>query len=779
MAQTIKIKRSNTTTAPGTGLASGELAYSYEGATKKLYIGAFAGTGNAALVIGGEYYTGLIDAATDIATNSAIVKRSSTGGFNGTTIVGTTFNKLTLTTPTTGATLTLADNSTLATAGAFSTTLTATAATTLTLPTTGTLATIAGTETLTNKTLTSPTINGGSATSITSFALRDTSAAFDVTIGATSSVTLGAARAVTLDVVNGSRTIKLAGNIDLAGNLTTAGAFSTSGAFPITLTAGASTSVILPASGTLATLAGTETLTNKTLNTGSVWNGGLISGTYGGTGVNNGSSTITIGGNVSFTGAFTTAITVSGATAVTLPTAGTLATLAGTESLTNKTLSTGSTWNGNLITGTYGGTGVNNGSNTITLGGNISTAGAFSTSGAFAVTLTAGAITNVTLPASGTLATLAGTESLTNKTLSTGSVWNGGTIGVAYGGTGTTDGSITGTGSLTFTAGGTNTNVVLAPNGTGIVSASSKRISNVADPTQAQDAATKAYVDAIKTGLDVKDSVRAATIAALTATYSNGTAGVGATLTNSGTQAAFALDGVTLAVNERVLVKNQASALQNGIYTVTTVGTGATNWVLTRATDFDNSPGTEVTGGAFSFIEEGTVNADSGWVCSTDGAVTIGTTGITFSQFSGAGSIAAGDGLTKTGNTLSLAISAAGDGLTYTTGVLAVGGTTNRISVSADAVDISANYVGQSTITTVGALASGSLASGFSTVTVGLGGTGATTFTTNGIIYGNTTSALQVTAAGTWDATNLVGQILSVNASGVPTWTNTIDGGTF
>jgi len=779
MAQTIKIKRSNTTTAPGTGLASGELAYSYEAATKKLYIGAFAGTGNAAVVIGGEYYTGLIDAATDAATNNAIVKRNATGGFSGTAIVGTTFNKLTLTTPTTAATLTLADNSTFATVGAYSTTLTVAGATTLTLPATGTLATITGTETFTNKTLTSPTINGGTHTAITGFALRDTSAAFDVTIGATSSVALGAARTVTLDIVNGSRTVKLAGNIDLAGNLTTAGAFSTSGAYSVTLTAGAATNVTLPAAGTLATKDGTEILTNKTLSTGSTWNGNLITGTYGGTGVNNGASTITIGGNVTFSGAFTTVITVSGATAVTLPAAGTLATKDGTEILTNKTLSTGSTWNGNLITGTYGGTGVNNGTNTITLGGNISTAGAFTTSGAYSVTLTAGQVTNVTLPAAGTLATTTGTEILTNKTLSTGSTWTGNTIGVPYGGTGSTDGSITGTGALTFTAGGTNTNVVLAPNGTGVVSASSKRISNVADPTQAQDAATKAYVDATKSGLDLKDSVRAATTAALTATYSNGTAGVGATLTNSGTLAAFALDGVTLAVNERVLVKDQATTLQNGIYTVTTAGTGAVAWVLTRTTDFDNSTAGEVTGGAFSFVEEGTVNADSGWVCSTDGTVTIGTTGITFVQFSGAGSISAGNGLTKTGSTLSLATTTAGNGLTYTTGVLDVVGTTNRISVAADSIDIYASYVGQTSITTVGTLTSGTLGSGFTTVAVGQGGTGASTFTTNGIIYGNTASALQVTAAGAWDSTAAVGQLLSVNSSGVPTWTNTIDGGSF
>ena len=96
---------------------------------------------------------------------------------------------------------------------------------------------------------------------------------------------------------------------------------------------------------------------------------------------------------------------------------------------------------------------------------------------------------------------------------------------------------------------------------------------------------------------------------------------------------------------ERVLVKDQSAGAQNGIYTVTTTGSAGAVFVLTRATDFD-SP-TEVTSGAFTFIETGTANADSGWVMTTDGAVTIGTTALAFSQFSGAGQITAGTGLFK------------------------------------------------------------------------------------------------------------------------------------
>ena len=102
----------------------------------------------------------------------------------------------------------------------------------------------------------------------------------------------------------------------------------------------------------------------------------------------------------------------------------------------------------------------------------------------------------------------------------------------------------------------------------------------------------------------------------------------------------------------RILIKDQSAGLQNGIYKVTTAGSGGAAFVLTRTTDFD-SPA-EVTSGAFTFIETGTANSDSGWVLTTDGAVTIGTTALAFSQFSGAGQITAGTGLTKVGNTLNV-----------------------------------------------------------------------------------------------------------------------------
>jgi hypothetical protein len=208
----------------------------------------------------------------------------------------------------------------------------------------------------------------------------------------------------------------------------------------------------------------------------------------------------------------------------------------------------------------------------------------------------------------------------------------------------------------TISSTNTNGDILLDPNGTGSIDVNNARIINIAEPSGAQDAVTKQYVDAVKSGLDIKDSARMATTANLSGTYNNGTAGVGATLTNNTTQAAFAVDSVTASLNDRVLVKDQTAQAENGIYTVTTVGSGAANWVLTRATDVDGSPAQELDGGTFVFVEEGSVAAENGYVFTHDGIPTIGTTALTVSQFSGAGQIIAGDALTKSGNTLDVAV---------------------------------------------------------------------------------------------------------------------------
>ena len=261
------------------------------------------------------------------------------------------------------------------------------------------------------------------------------------------------------------------------------------------------------------------------------------------------------------------------------------------------------------------------------------------------------------------VATLSDNQTLTNKTITgtsntlTVRLANDviGILPVANGGTGTADGSITGTGALTFTATGTSSNITLAPGASAFVDVSSKKIINLANPDNAQDAATKFYVDSVSQGLIVKDPARVATTANLTASYSNGTNGVGATLTNSGAQAALSIDNVSLTYQDRVLVKNQTTQLQNGIYYIAStshVGSATTNWILTRTTDADEDA--EVTSGLFVFITSGDTNAASGWVMSSTSAIDVGTSSIIFSQFSGSTAYTDLDPITINGSVISL-----------------------------------------------------------------------------------------------------------------------------
>lgn len=179
---------------------------------------------------------------------------------------------------------------------------------------------------------------------------------------------------------------------------------------------------------------------------------------------------------------------------------------------------------------------------------------------------------------------------------------------------------------------------------TNSVSFNSQKITSLGTPTADSDAATKAYVDAARSGLDVKQSVRAATTTDIIL---------------SGTQT---IDGVSLVADDRVLVKNQSTASQNGIYTV-----AAGSW--SRSSDADNDA--EVTAGMFTFVTEGSTNADSGWVLTTNDTITLGSTSLAFAQFSGAGQITAGAGLTKTGNTIDIGTASS-----------------SRIVVNADTIDL-------------------------------------------------------------------------------------------
>jgi len=199
---------------------------------------------------------------------------------------------------------------------------------------------------------------------------------------------------------------------------------------------------------------------------------------------------------------------------------------------------------------------------------------------------------------------------------------------------------------------------------TASVSLNSQRITGLAEPVNSTDAATKNYVDSTAQGLDVKQSVRMATTANIVGTYSSGALTLTVTATG-----VFAVDGVNTVLNDRILVKDQTTATQNGIYVVTTAGATGVSAVLTRATDANTSA--ELSPGMFCFVEEGATNLDQGYVLTTNGPVTLDTTALTFTQFSGAGQIDAGNGLTKTGNTLNIGTAAA-----------------TRIVVNADNIDL-------------------------------------------------------------------------------------------
>lgn len=274
------------------------------------------------------------------------------------------------------------------------------------------------------------------------------------------------------------------------------------------------------------------------------------------------------------------------------------------------------------------------------------------------------------------------------------------------------------------------------------------------DPVVALGAATKQYVDSLAAGLSPKTSCTAATTAALTATYNNGTSGVGATLTNAGAQAALVVDGVTLAVGNRLLVKDQIDQTQNGIYDVTDIGSGSSNWILTRALDYDNSPTGEITSGTYTIVGEGTVNATNLFVMTTPGVITVGTSNIVFSPFNSAANINAGTGLTKVGNTFSL-----------TTPVAATNGGTgvsnsNTITLGGD-------------INTAGAFST----SGANALTLTTTGATNVTLPTTGTLVNTAVTTLSnlstvgTITSGTWNASLITG---TYGGTGVNNGSNTI-----
>jgi len=571
MAQTILIKRSTGTATPGS-LTAGELAYS--DASDKLFIGAPADA--AVTTIGGKVFMDMLDhTAGTLAASSAIIVDSNSKIDQllvDNMRIGTTANTI----DTSSGTLTLAPAGNLV----------------ITHGGTVDLSAQANEITLLD--------NNAAALNITE---SSNSYLKFVTTNSAEKIIAGKTLIVDGDGTTGNGGISLSnGVIDLKNGGTASKILfycESSNAHAQTLQAAAhslsaSNTLTLPHVGTiLATTDGAQTFTNKSLTaptlTGTTtaaaanFSGTVtFAGGASGVSITQGAISIKNGGTQSYIDFYCESSNAhyarlqapahsafSGNVTITLPaTATTLVGRTTTDTLTNKTLTSPDINTPDIDGGTIDGTAINNSA----IGGSTPSTGAF----------TAVTVDNLTI--------------------------NGNTI----------------------TSTDTNGNINLDPNGSGVVDVNTSRIVNVTDPTQAQDAATKAYVDAVKVGLDFKDSVRVATTGNITI--------------SSDLNVGDTIDGITLADGDRVLVKDQSTASQNGIYTA---GSSPA-----RATDADADA--EVTAGLFVFVEEGTANSDNGYVLSTDGTITVGSTALTFTQFSGAGQIVAGDALSKSGNTLNV-----------------------------------------------------------------------------------------------------------------------------
>jgi hypothetical protein len=498
------------------------------------------------------------------------------------------------------------------------------------------------------------------------------------------------------------------------------------------------------AGGVTTFSAGSTGLTPSAATTGAITLGGTLNVSSGGTGattltgylVGNGTSaftavatipnsgltnssvtyngvTVALGASGTITAANPNALTIGtglsgvsydGSSAVTIAIDSTVVTLNGTQTLTNKTISGASNTLSNIANSSLTNSSITVNGSTIALGGSATITASTTNALTIGTGLTGTSFNGgsaVTIAIDSTVATLTGSQTLTNKSISgaTNTLTNIPNAAL-------TNSSLTiGTTAISLGA----TSLTLA----GLTS-----VTVTQDPTSALQLATKQYVDSVAEGLHVHASCAAATpntLASLTGgtvTYNNGTAGVGATLTLS--VALTTLDGYTLQNGDRVLVKNEAAQANNGIYTWATGGT-----VLTRATDFDTA--IEIASGDFTFISNGTLYGDTGWV-QIEPVTTIGTDPIVWQQFSGAGTYTAGTGLTLTGSQFSITnttVTAASYGSASSVATFTVNAQGQLTAATTTAIAIDASQITSGTVNTARISGSYTGITGVGTLTAG------------------------------------------------------------
>lgn len=523
----------------------------------------------------------------------------------------------------------------------------------------------------------------------------------------------------------------------------------------------------------VATLSDSQTLTNKTISGSTNTLSNIANASLTNSAITINGSSVSLGGSITVTATASNSLTIgtgltggsyNGSSAVTITIDSTVATLSGSQTLTNKTIDAASNTLSNIPNSaltnyqvTFNGTAVAlGGSGTIT----ASTTNALTIGTGLSGTSFNGG-SAVTIAIDSTVATLSGTQTLTNKTI------NG------------PDNTLTNIANASLanssiTLGTTN----IALGATSLAPAGLTSVTVTQNPTTDFQLATKQYVDnLVAVGTTYHDPVYVESpdsAGNLNATYNNGTAGVGATLTNAGTLAALTIDGVLMTVGKRVLIYNQTNQFENGVYTVTTVGSGAVAWVLTRATDADSygaGPDALDQGSTF-FVQAGATGAGETYTCTTVGTITFGTTAITFSQIGSTQVYSAGTGLTLTGTQFSItntAVTAGTYGSASSVPVIAINAQGQITSSTDTAISINGNQITSGTVGTsyisgsyTGITGVGTLTAGTwnaSTIGAQYGGTGQSSYTAGDMLYASGTTALSKLTLGT------SGYVLTAGAS--------------